>query len=108
MTITEYGARLTDLRNSLVNDIYSNLSLTDKVVFLKENDESYFNCPSVVDIAGDGFANCFVLEAWNEGSEVMFILEDENCERYKQSLNDLPSDNLYALLDILEKIVENL
>ena len=107
MNTKEYGERLTDLRNSLIDDIYSNLSLTDKVAFLKE-DEDYSECPSVVDFAGDGFADCFVREAWNEGSEVMFILENENGERYKQSLNDLPSDNLYALLDILEKVIENL
>ena len=35
MNTKEYGERLTDLRTSLINDIYSNLSLTDKVVFLK-------------------------------------------------------------------------
>ena len=107
MTTKEYGERITDLRKSLINDIYSNLSLTDKVIFLKE-DEDYSECPSVVDFAGDGFADCCVIEAWNEGSEVMFLLENENGERYKQSLNDLPSDNLYALLDILERVVENL
>lgn len=107
MTTKEYGKKITELRIALINDIYSNLSKADKVVFLKE-DEDYSECPSVIDYAGDGFADCYVIEAWNEGSEVMFILEDENCERYKQSLNDLPSDNLYALLDILEKIVENI
>lgn len=107
MNTKEYGERLTDLRNSLINDIYSNLSLTDKVIFLKE-DEDYSECPSVVDFAGDGFADCYAIEAWNEGSEVMFLLENENGERYNQSLNDLPSDNLYALLGILEKVIENL
>ncbi len=107
MNIKEYGERLTDLRKSLIDDIYSNLSLTDKVVFLKE-DEDYSEYPSVVDFAGDGFADCYAIEAWNEGSEVMFLLENENGERYKQNLNDLPSDNLYALLDILERVIENL
>lgn len=107
MNTKEYGERLTDLRNSLINDIYSNLSLTDKVVFLKE-DKDYSECPYVVDLAGDGFADCCAIEAWNEGSEVILLLENENCERYKQSLNDLPSDNLYALLGILEKVIENL
>ena len=107
MNTKEYGERLTDLRNSLIDDIYSNLSLTDKVVFLKE-DEDYSECPSVIDYAGDGFADCYVIEAWNEGSEVEFLLENENGERYEQGLNDLPGDNLYALLDILERITENL
>ena len=107
MNTKEYGESLTDLRISLINDIFSNLSLTDKVVFLKE-DEDYSECPSVVDFAGDGFADCCVIEAWNEDSEVMLLLENENGERYKQSLNDLPSDNLYALLDILERVIENL
>ena len=107
MTTKEYGERITDLRKSLINDIFSNLSLTDKVVFLKE-DEDYSECPSVVDFAGDGFADCYAIEAWNEDSEVMLLLENENGERYKQSLNDLPSDNLYALLDILERVIENL
>ena len=107
MTTKEYGERIIDLRKSLINDIYSNLSLTDKVIFLKE-DENYSECPSVVDFAGDGFADCFAIEAWNEDFKVMFLLENENGERYKQSLNDLPSDNLYALLDILERVVENL
>ena len=107
MNTKEYGERLTDLRNSLIDDIYSNLSLTDKVICLKE-DEDYSECPFVVDFAGDGFADSCVIEAWNEDSEVMFLLEDENGERYKQSLNNLPSDNLYALLDILERVIENL
>lgn len=107
MNTKEYGERLTDLRKSLIDDIYSNLSLTDKVVFLKE-DEDYSECPSMVDFAGDGFADCYAIEAWNEGSEVMFLLENENGERYKQGLNDLPGDNLYALLDILERVIENL
>ena len=107
MNTKEYGERLTDLRISLINDIFSNLSLTDKVIFLKE-DEDYSECPSVVDFAGDGFADCCVIEAWNEDSEVMFLLENENGERYNQGLNDLPGDNLYALLDILEKVIENL
>lgn len=107
MNTKEYGERLTDLRNSLINDIYSNLSLTDKVVFLKEDDD-YSECPCVVGFAGYGFADYFAIEAWNENSEVMLLLENDNGERYKQSLNDLPSDNLYALLDILEKIIENI
>ena len=107
MNTKEYGERLADLRISLINDIFSNLSLTDKVVFLKE-DEDYSECPSVIDYAGDGFADCYAIEAWNEGSEVMFLLENENGERYNQGLNDLPGDNLYALLDILEKVIENL
>jgi hypothetical protein len=107
MTTKEYGKKITELRIALVNEIYANLSKTDKVVFLKE-DEDYSDCPSVIDYAGDGFADCYAIEAWNEGSEVMFLLENENGERYKQGLNDLPGDNLYALLDILERVVENL
>lgn len=107
MTIKEYVKRITDLRKSLINDIYANLSKTDKVIFLKE-DEDYSECPSVIDYAGDGFADCYAIETWNEGSEVMFLLENENGERYNQRLNDLPGDNLYALLDILEKVIENL
>lgn len=107
MNTKEYGKKITDLRIALINDIYANLSKTDKVVFLKE-DEDYSDCPSVVDFAGDGFADCYAIEAWNEGSEVMFLLENENGERYEQGLNDLPGDNLYALLDILERVIENL
>ena len=107
MNTKEYGKKITDLRIALINDIYANLSKTDKVIFLKE-DEDYSECPSVIDSAGDGFADCYAIEAWNEDSEVMFLLENENGERYNQGLNDLPGDNLYALLDILEKVIENL
>ena len=107
MTTKEYGKKITELRIALINDIYSNLSKTDKVVFLKE-DEDYSECPSVIDFAGDGFADCYIIEAWNKGSEIMFILENENGERYEQGMDDLPGDNLYALLDILERITENL
>lgn len=107
MTTKEYGKKITELRIALIKDIHSSLEKTDKVVFLKE-DEDYSECPSAIDYAGDGFADCYVIEAWNEGSEVEFLLENENGERYKQGLNDLPGDNLYALLDILERIIENL
>lgn len=107
METKEYGKKITELRIALVKDIYSSLEKTDKVVFLKE-DEDYSDCPSVIDFAGDGFADCYIIEAWNKGSEVTFLLENENGERYEQGLNDLPGDNLYALLDILERIIENL
>ena len=107
MNTKEYGKKIIDLRIALINDIYANLSKTNKVIFLKE-DEDYSECPSVIDYAGDGFADCYAIEAWNEDSEVMFLLENENGERYNQGLNDLPGDNLYALLDILEKVIENL
>ena len=107
MNTKEYGKKITELRIALMNEIYANLSKTDKVAFLKK-DEDYSECPSVIDYAGDGFADCYAIEAWNEGSEVMFLLENENGERYEQGLNDLPGDNLYALLDILERVIENL
>ena len=107
MNTKEYGKKITELRIALINEIYASLSKTDKVAFLKK-DEDYSECPSVIDYAGDGFADCYAIEAWNEGSEVMFLLENENGERYEQGLNDLPGDNLYALLDILERVIENL
>lgn len=107
MTTQDFGKKITELRIELKKEIYANLSKTDKVVFLKE-DEDYSECPSVINYAGDGFADCYVIEAWNKGSEITFLLENENGERYEQGLEDLPGDNLYALLDILERIMENL
>lgn len=107
MTTQDFGKKITELRIELKKEIYANLSKTDKVVFLKE-DEDYSECPSVINYAGDGFADCYVIEAWNKGPEITFLLENENGERYEQGLEDLPGDNLYALLDILERIMGNL